>query len=144
MKVTEPVDAAGATVAVSNTLLPEAVPPAGIAAPFTVAASAVVVVEVMVTLTAVAVLATKAAALVGAKTAVSESLPTANVVEAMWHVPEARVHADPTAVPLLLNCTVPAAVEGDTVAVSVTLAPKAEIEDAAGAVMVVVVVVAVA
>jgi hypothetical protein len=146
MKVTEPVAVRGLMVAVSNTLLPRAVPPAGMAAPFTEATSVVVVASVTLTLTAVAVLATKAVAEVGAKTAVSESVPTANVVEAMWHVPEARVHADPTAVPLLLNCTVPAGVpeEAVTVAVIVTLTPKAEVEDAAGAVMVVVVASAVA
>jgi hypothetical protein len=56
MKVTEPVAAAGETVAVSNTLLPEGVPAAGIAAPPTLAVSAVVVLEVTVTLDAEEVL----------------------------------------------------------------------------------------
>jgi hypothetical protein len=53
IKVTEPVVARGLMVAVSNTLLPEAVPAvAEIATPFTVAASVVVVVTVTETLVA--------------------------------------------------------------------------------------------
>jgi hypothetical protein len=55
-KVTVPVAAEGETFTVSSTLLPEAVPATGMAAPFTVAASVVVVVPVMVSVTAEEVL----------------------------------------------------------------------------------------
>ena len=96
-------DAVGETLAASNTPLPEAVPATGIAAPFTVAASVVVVGEVTMKLRLEEVLALKAVAEVGAKTAVSTSVPIANVVVGMLHVPEARVHAVPTVADPLLN-----------------------------------------
>ena len=62
IKVTVPVDAVGETLAASNTPLPEAVPATGIAAPFTVAASVVVVGEVTMKLRLEEVLALKAVA----------------------------------------------------------------------------------
>jgi hypothetical protein len=57
----------------------------------------------------------------------------------MWHVPDTKVHAVPTVVAPLLKVTVPAADEDVTVAVSVTLAPEANVDDAVGVVMTVVV-----
>jgi hypothetical protein len=46
------------------------------------------------------------------------------VVKALWQVPPLRVHVPSVVVPLL-KVTVPVAVEGETVAVSVALAPAA-------------------
>jgi hypothetical protein len=126
--VTVPVAAVGVTVAASTTPLPAAVPPAGIVAPFTVAARAVVVVEVTRKLVAPELLAAKAVVDVGAKLAVSESVPIANEVKALLHVLELATVAlqVPSVAEPLLKVTVPAAT-GETVAVSVTLAPDAAV-----------------
>ena len=57
--------------------------------------------------------------------AVRELAPSASEVVASVAVPEVTVTALPTVTVPFLKVTVPGAVEGETVAVSVTLAPKA-------------------
>ncbi len=87
-------------------------------------ASVVVVVACeTVTLVAEEVLAAKAAAFVGVKTAVSELAPSARAVVAKDADPELTLTGLPSATPPTLKVTVPAADEGDTVAVIVTLTP---------------------
>jgi hypothetical protein len=86
-------------------------------------------------LTVLEVLVVSSAAVVGVKTAVRGLDP--NVVSALvtrLAVPELTFTALPIATPLFLNVTVPAAAAGDTVAVSVTLAPgDAEVTTTVGA-----------
>jgi hypothetical protein len=93
-----------------------------------VAASAVVVVEVTRKLVVPEVLAAKAVVDVGAKAAVSASVPIASDVKALLHVAELATVAlqVPSVVAPLLKVTVPAAT-GAMVAVSVTLAPEAAV-----------------
>jgi hypothetical protein len=76
-----------------------------------------------VTVFAVEVLAVSSADVVGVKTAVRELAPSASAVVGMDAVPELTVTGLPSAVVPLMKVTVPAAVAGERVAVSVTLAP---------------------
>jgi hypothetical protein len=126
LKVTLPDAAAGVTVAVSVTLAPatavligtlgEDVSPTS--NPVVVVACATVTVDVP------EALAAKSATVVGVKAAVRELAPSASAEVAMLAVPELTATGLPIATPPSLKVTLPTAVAGVMVAVSVTLAPK--------------------
>jgi len=126
LKVTLPAAAAGVTVAVRVTLAPkDAVVIATVGAEVSPASNAVVVVAcATVTVDVPEVLVTKLNELVGMKTAVRELAPSASAEVARVAVPELTATGFPMATPPSLKVTAPTAVEGVTVAVSVTLAPK--------------------
>ena len=86
------------------------------------ASVAVVVACDTVTVFAAEVLEVKSAAVVGAKTAVRELAPSASPVVARVAVPELTAWLPSVVLPLM-KVTVPAAVVGEIVAVSVTLVP---------------------
>jgi hypothetical protein len=120
MNATVPAAPDGVTVAVSVSDVPDAAGDAG------VTASAVVVdvgpAGVTVYGTAVDVDAVKAVGSVGVNTAVSECEPSAST-ELTDAVPPDTVWVEPTCVAPSMNATVPAAPDGATVAVSVSVAP---------------------
>ena len=114
--------AAGVTVAVSETDAPDTAEPAG------ATISAVVVwagptTAVMTYDVAAEVEAVNAVASVGVNTAVSECVPTVNVDVEALALPAATGTAAPMLVAPSLNCTEPAAFDGDNVAVIDTAAP---------------------
>ena len=125
LNCTVPAAAAGETVAVSVTLAPEgAEVTATDGADVSAAIMEVVVVACdTVTVFAAEVLAVSSAEVVGVNTAVSELDPSASAVVDTEAVPELTATGLPSAAVPILNCTVPAATAGETVAVSVTLAP---------------------
>ena len=113
----------GDTVADSDTVAPVAAE-VGEADTVVVVCVAPEAAAVTVTVAAVALVdAVNALAFVGVNTAVIEWVPVELNEVVAPAVPPDTVTAEPIAVPPSLNCTVPAAVLGDTVADSETLAP---------------------
>jgi hypothetical protein len=129
LKVMVPGAVNGETVAVSVTLAPYAAVVIAVAGADVSPAASVVVVAAWVIETVFVdeVLVVSSADVVGVKAAVSELLPTGSAAVARVHVPAAEpATPDPSTVLPLEKLTVPASA-GETVAVSVTLTPKAAV-----------------